>query len=141
MEQENNKQTEKLLEAFSLKPAPPSLKEKILVHARQKHKTNNVKIAYWWKGLAACCVLMIFVIVIDVAVTYVQNKRISSIYQKEQESIALSEEERSLIRDIIGEFSGSAESSTKSKLFLSLEKKNDKRRQPEWRISLEKEIE
>ncbi len=141
MKKENNKKTEDFLEDFSFKPAPSILKGKILGYSRQRQKTNHVRVAFLWKGLVGCVLLLILVIAIDAAITHAQNKRFSSILQKEQESIEITGEERSLIKDVIGEFSDSTKSDASIKLYDFLGKKKNKRRQTEWREYWEKEIE
>ena len=104
MEKGNNKKTEDFLQNFSYKPAPSTLKGKILSQSRRQQKTNDVRMAFLWKGLAGCALVLLLVMTIDAFVTHAQNKRFSSILQKQPESIDLTEEERSLIKDIVGEF-------------------------------------
>ena len=141
MEKGNNKQTEKFLKNFSFKPAPSALKRKILHDVLRQQKTKNGRMEYLLKGLVGCSVLLILAIAIDATITHTQNKRFASLLQKEQESIDLTEEERAVIEDILGKFIDSTKIEAKTKLYAFPEKKNKKRRLPEWRESLEKEIE
>jgi hypothetical protein len=141
MEKGNNKKTEDFLHTFSLKPAPETLKEKILHYSHRPHKSSETRAVAFRNGLAVCGVLLISVIAIDATITHFQNKRFSSIFQKGQESIDLTEEEHSLIREIIGEFSGSTKSGVNLKLYNQWEKREGKKRPTGWRESLEKEIE
>jgi hypothetical protein len=141
MEKGNNKQTEKFLKNFSFKPAPSALKQKILNDVLRQEKTNNGRIDYLLKGLVGCSVLLILAIAIDATITHAQNKRFSSILQKEQESIDLTEEERAVIEDILGKFMDSTKIEANMQLYDFLKKKKNKRRQAEWRESLKKEIE
>jgi hypothetical protein len=141
MHEENNKRTEKFLKNFSFKPAPSALKRKILNDVLQLQKMNQVKAVFLWKGLVGCLLLLIFVMAIDAALTHTQNKRFSSILHKEQESIDITEEERAMIEDIMGEFLDSIKIEAKTNLHYFPEKTKKRRRQTEWRESLIKEIE
>jgi len=141
MKEKKNKQTEEFLKSFSFRPTSPALKRKILNNSLQRQKKNNGRTDYLLKGLAGCSVLLILAIAIDATITHSQNKRFSSILQKQQESISITEEERSLIKDIIGEFLGSTKIESTIKLYDFPEKKKKGRRLSEWRESLEKEFE
>ena len=141
MEKGNNKQTEKFLKNFSFKPAPSSLKGKILDNVLRQQKRNNGGVNFLLKGLVGCSVLLILAIAIDATITHTQNKRFASLLHKDKESIDLTEDERAVIEDILGEFIESTKTEAKTKLYAFPEKKNKKRRQSEWREYLEKEIE
>lgn len=86
-----------------------------------------------------CLPLLIFIIAIDAVITHAQNKRLSSFVHKKKESTVLREEERSLIKDIIGEFSDPTKAEAGMNLYHYLEKK--KSHQTEWRESFKKEME
>jgi hypothetical protein len=141
MEKGNNKQTEEFLKSFSYKAAPSAMKEKILNAALQREKSSHVMTAFLWKGIVACLLLLIIVIAIDVTINHAQNKRFTSFLHKEQESIDITEEERVIIKDIIGEFLDSTKIEAKIKLYNYPNKTKKRGRQTEWRESLEKEIE
>jgi hypothetical protein len=141
MQEENNKQTEKFLKNFSFKPAPSTLKGKILNDILQLQKTIHMMTAHLWKGVVGCLLLLIFVIAIDATITHAQNKRFASFLHKEQESIDITEEERAMIKDIIGEFLDSTKIEVKIKLYNFHKKTKKGGRQTEWRESFEKEFE
>ena len=140
MKNENDKQTEKFLQSFSFKQAPSALKQKILNNALQRQKTNHVMTAFLWKGLVGCLILLIFIIAVDATITRAQNKRFSSLLHKQQESIDLTEEERSLIKDIIMDFSDSTKIEANIKVYDFLKKKKKKRRQMEKREFFQEEL-
>jgi hypothetical protein len=141
MDEENHEKTEEYLKSFSFKPTPPALKGKILDNSLQRQKKNNGRTDHLLKGLAGCSVLLILAIAIDTTITRSQNKHFSSILQKHQESKDITEEERFLIKDIVGEFLSSTKIESTIKLYDFPKKKKKERRQAEWRKSLEKEIE
>ena len=141
MGQGNNKQTEDFLRLFSLKSPPPGLKDKILESALQTPRSSHGGTAFLLKGFVGCLFLLFIIIAVDAAITRAQNKLFSSIVQKGQDSTFLTEQERSLIQDIIGEFSNTSKSGANMNLYYLLEKKKKRGRQIEWRESLEKEME
>lgn len=141
MEKENNKDAEDYLGTFSLKPAPPGLKDKILDGALQKGKSNNGMTTFLWKGFVGCFILLFIVIAVDATITQSQNRRFSSLLGKQQESTDNSEEEWSMMKDIIWEYSDSTKNKAKINFYTLLEKSKNKRRQHEWRESLEEEFE
>jgi hypothetical protein len=141
MKEENNQQTEKFLRKFSFKPAPAALKEKILDDVLKQQKAKNGRMDYLLKGLAGCTVLLILAIAFDTTITHAQSKRVGSLLHKEQESIDITEEERAVIEDILGDFLDSTRIEANLKLHAFPEKSKKRRRQAEWRESLEKEIE
>jgi hypothetical protein len=141
MKKENDKKIEEFLDEFSFKPVSPALKEKMLNNALQRKKTNHVMPHFFWRDLVGCLILLVFVITIDSTLNHVQNKHFASIVHKQKESIDLTEEERSFIKDIILDFSDSTESTANRKFFgLGNTKKNTWR---EWdrRKSFEEELE
>lgn len=140
MKKENEKQVEEFLEGFSFKPAPSMLKEKILNTALKRQKTNHVMTEFLWKGLAGCLLVLIFVIFIDATITHTQNKRFASILHKQQESIDITEEEHSIIREIIMDFTDSTKSEANVKFYDFLKKQKKIRRQLERRKFLEEEL-
>lgn len=141
MQKGDNKQTEDFLRMFSLRPSPPVLKEKILLETRKRQNSHAMTNSFLWRGLVGCLLLLIFVIAIDAAITRSQNKRLTFFVHKEQESSVFTEEELSLIKDIIGEFSSTTKSETIMNPYHLLDKKKKERRQNEWRESFKKEME
>jgi hypothetical protein len=141
MKKENDKWAEKFLGKFSFKPAPSMLKQKILSHALQRQKTNHVMTAHLWKGLVGCLFFLIFVLVVDATITHSQNKRFASILQQQKDSRSLTEEERSIITEIIMDFSDSTKSEAKIKFFGLRKKKKNTRREWDRRKSFEEELE
>ncbi len=141
MKKKNDIETEKLLAAFSHKPTPPGLKEKILDGALQRQNSNHVMNAFLWKGFVGCLMILIFVIAVDATITKAQNKRFSSMLDGHQESTGNVEEEWSMLKDIIWEPLGSNRSEAKMKFYDLLENSKNKTRQPEWRESLKEEFE
>ena len=141
MTEENNKKTEDFLGGFSLRNAPPDLKEKILDRALQKRKTNHEMTTFLRKGFVGCLILLIIVIAVDATITRAQNRRFSSFLDEQQATTDKAEEEWSMLEDIIWEHTESAKSEAKIKFYDLLKKKKKTRRQPEWRESLEKEFE
>jgi hypothetical protein len=141
MEKGNKKETEDFLGAFSLKAGPTRLKEKILEGILQKQKPNRWMTVFLRKGFMGCLLILIFVIAVDAIILGVQNKRISSLLDNRQESTGKSEEEWSLLKDIIGEPFDSKKNAVGKMLFGFPEKSGTRRQLWEWRESLEKEIE
>ncbi len=141
MRKVGNKQTEDFLRMFSLKPSPPGLKEKILDDTLQKQNSNHARTAFLWKGFVGCLFLLFLVIVVDAAISKAQKNRFSSILDTPQESLNTQEEEWSMLKEIIGETLGSSENALINKFYVMQEKSKNKRRQLEWRESLEKEFE
>jgi hypothetical protein len=141
MEKRNNKKTEEFLGMFSLKTAPPGLKEKILDGALKKHKSNQVMSAFLWRGFVGCLLILSIVFVVDATITRAQNRRFSSFVDKQQGSTGKAEEEWSMLKDIIWEPLDSTENVVRKKFYGSREKSEKKGRLVEWRESLEKEFE
>lgn len=141
MKRENNKKTEDFLRTFSLKTAPPGLKEKILAGALQKRNANNGMTTFLRKGFMGCFILLFIVIAVDATISRAQNRRFSSFLDKHQESASNAEEEWSMLKDIIWEPLDSTKNAVKKKFYGTQEKSKKKGRLPEWRESLEKEFE
>ncbi len=141
MKTENNKETEDFLSTFSLKTGPPRLKEKILDGVLKKQKADQGLTLFLRKGFIGCLLILILVIAIDGVITGVQNRRISSLLGKHQESTDKNEEEWSVLMDIIGEPFDSHKNAIGKMLSRFPEKSGTWRRLPEWRESLEKEFE
>jgi hypothetical protein len=141
MQKGNNKRTEEFLERFSYKPAPSELKEKTLSKALQRQKSNHVMMAYLWKGFVGCLFLLTIVIAIDATINHAQNKHYASILQREQEPLDFTEEEHSIVKDIILDLSDSTKSEAKIKFFGLWKIKNSTRREWDRRKSIEEELE
>lgn len=141
MEKGNNKETEEFLGTFSLKTVPPGLKEKILDGALQKSKSDHGMTTFLWKGFVGCLILLFIVIAVDATITHAQNKRFSSLLDKQQESTDKVEEELSILEDIIWEPFESTKNVVKRKFLGTQEKFEKKGRLSEWRESSEKEFE
>lgn len=140
MKKENDNQAEEFLRGFSLRPVPNTLKEKILNAVLQQQKNNHAMTIFVMKGLVGCLILLIFIIAADATITHAQNKRFASFLYKQQESMELTEEERSMIKDIILDFSDSSKSEANIKFYDFLEKQKKTRRQLERRKSFEEEL-
>ncbi len=141
MKKENNKKTEDFLKDFSFKPAPSALKDKILINAQKKQKSNHVMTAFLWKGFVGCLFLLFIVIVVDATISHTQHKRFSLFLDIHQESSDKQEEEWSMLKDIIWEPLESTENEVKHRFYSSQEKSKINERNLEWRESLEKEFE
>jgi hypothetical protein len=142
MKNGNSMETEDFLGTFSLKTAPTGLKEKILDGVLQKQKSDHGMTVFLRKGFAVCLLMSIFAIAVDAAITQAQNRRFSSLLDRQQKSIGNGEKEWSMLKDIIWEPLDSTKSVVRGKFYgtyIKTEKK--KRRLPEWRESFEKEFE
>ncbi len=141
MKKENNKEIEEFLSTFSLKTGPPTLKNKILEGVHHKQKSDLGMTVFLRKGFIVCLLILTFVIAIDAAITGAQNRRISSLLDKRQESTDKSEEEWSILKDIIGEPFDSNKYVMGKILSGFLEKSGTGEHLPEWRESFKKELE
>ena len=137
----NNKEVEDFLGNFSLKTGPPTLKEKILEGVHHKQKSDMGMTVFLRKGFIGCLLILIFVIAIDAAITGAQNRRISSLLDKRQESTDKNEEEWSILKDVVGEPFDSNKYVTGKMLSGFLEKSGTGERLLEWRESFKKELE
>lgn len=141
MKKDNDRKTEDFLKTFSLKSAPPGLKEKILHSALHKKQTSPVITPLLWKGFVATLILLIIVIAVDATVSSTQYDRLSSFLGTPQASSATQEEEWSMLKDIIWEPLDLAGSAAKKKFYDLREDNEINKRQPEWREILEEEFE
>jgi hypothetical protein len=140
MKTKNDTETEKFLASFSLKSSPSGLKEKILDGVLQKQHPNHVMNAFLWKGLVGCLLTLCFVIAVDATISDAQNRRFSSLLDKPQESNGKTQEEWSMLKDIIWEPLDSSENNAKKKFYGAQEKSEKKGDLSEWREFLEKEF-
>lgn len=141
MEKGNNKKTEDFLGTFSFKSGPQGLKGKILDGVLKKRESDQGMTIFFWKGFVGCLLMLIFVIAVDATITHAQNKRFSSFLDKQQETNEKSEEEWSMLKDIIWEPIESTNNIVKKKLYGSQEKSKKKGGLQEWRKSLKEEFE
>lgn len=140
MEKEKNKDTEDFLKEFSLKPAPPALRDKILQNAYGKRGSNHV-MAVLWKGIAVCLFLSILVTAVDAALSRAQHKRLWSFRDEHQEISGRQEEEWSILKDIIGEQPDSPNLVLKIALSEREETNQRQERRMEWREIFKEELE
>ena len=140
MKKENNNKTEDFLKGFSLKPAPPALKEKILDGALQKRNSIHEVTTFLSKGFVGCLLLLFVVIAVDATISHAQNRRFSSFIDEQQEPLDKTEEEWSMLKDI-WEPLDSDDNTIKFKFFGFQKKTETEARLPERRESLEQELE
>jgi hypothetical protein len=141
MKKENNEKTEDFLRTFSLKPAPPKLKDRILVNAIQRKKSTHVMTPLLWKGLVGCLFLLIIVLAVDAGLSKIQNERYISITGMPKTPPDEATDDWTMLHDILWEPLVSAKDTGKEKFNAFLKKRGKKMRRPEWRESLEKEWE
>jgi len=141
MEKRNNKDTEDFLGLFSLKTAPPGLKEKILDGALQKQKSDQGMTIFLRKGFVGCLLALSIVIAVDATISGAQNRRFASFLDKQQNLVDKTEDEWSMLKDIIWDTFDPSDNAVKKKFYGSKEKSINKGRLSEWRESLEKEFE
>lgn len=141
MKKEIDKKTENFLKAFSLRPAPQDLKEKILDSTIQKKKTNHVMTPILWKGLVGCLFLLVLVLAVDAGFSKIQSERINSITGLSKTPPAETTDDWTMLRDILWEPLDSTGDTGMAKFYALQKKKGEIARQLEWRESLEKELE
>jgi len=141
VKKDNDQKTKDFLKAFSLKPAPPGLKEKILHPVPRRKKPPHTITPLLWKGFVATLILLILVIAVDATVSSNQNNRLSSFLDRPQESTAAQEEEWSMLKDIIWEPLDSPSKVEKKKFYTLREDREINKRQLEWKEILEEEFE
>ncbi len=140
MKEDKDKKTEDWLRSFSLRPAPPVLKEKILHSVSHKKRSSSVITPWFGKGFLATLILLIVVIAVDAAVSSTQIKRLSSLLGIHQEPTFAQEEEWSLLKEIIWDPLDASGNTAKQKLYERREKSETNKRQPGWRKILEEEF-
>jgi hypothetical protein len=141
MTKKRDEEVENFLKEFSLKPAPPAMKNKILENTLRKRESNHMISPLSWKGLAGCLFLLILVIAIDAAISHYQHKRFSSYLNKQQDTSRKQEEDWSLLKDIILESLGTSREGVKAVFFRSEDRERNKKRQKEWKESFKEEFE
>ncbi len=142
MKKENDKRIEDFLKTFSLIPAPPGLKGKILHSTLHKRQSSPVLTPFLWRGLAGTLIFLIIVIAVDATISSSQYNRLTTFLKLPQESTAAQEEEEwSMLKNIIWEPLDSS-GNTEKKKFYNLRKNSEiNKRQLQWREILEEEFE
>ena len=75
----NERETEKLLEQFSPRPAPRELGARIIREARREAKARRVLTPAWRWGFVAGSVLLAFIILADWRISASEQNRLSSL--------------------------------------------------------------
>jgi hypothetical protein len=73
---------EEFLKGFSLKPAPPRLRAKILTRAVQERKAARVMTPLLWKTVLGCSILTLIFSGADKAISKSQQSRMDSLFKE-----------------------------------------------------------
>lgn len=107
MTDHNQDKAEEFLKDFSLKPAPPELRAKILARAVQRQREVQVMTPFFWKGFLVCTVLILIFLGVDASLSKAQQNRIDSFFKRTMVSEPAQNEEWLSLGEIINNISNS----------------------------------